>query len=666
MALPGVPFHPFENLSMSRTSALALTALACATSSTPFADPVQLEEIVVTATGTPQPIEDVQASVQVIDRQTLSQHSAHSVTEVLKSATGVQTNNSGASGAISIRGFNSNQSLVLINGQRRTNNYSSNNPNQISTFDIERIEIVRGPMSSLYGSDALGGVVNIITRQPGEDSGFSAQMTAGAAREGRETLQTGLNASFGNSTLGHLLTLEQEQRQPLRHDDSTQDDAGRLINLSAAYRGKWSPDGVQSLGWEVEIFDRDNDRDAEVLVRRPGGGKPTFDSVAYSNYEDERRNFYGLDYQRQIGAGELKLRTSYGRSSGATNRSFPETLKENTLYKQYQSDAFYRVPLFGEHKLTLGGGYNHDKLDVTINSQPASRNNRFLLLQNEWQINDAWTLVAGGRYDRFDDFGNAFTPKASLGWDDDGWRARLGYGKGFRAPSLLEQYASFSRAGGTTIITGNPNLQPEQSQSWELALGRTLGNLNLDAVLHHSDVDDLINARLVRSVPIVGGRYLGFYEYENVDKARIRGLELNAQWKATNALTLQAGYDWLDAVDANTGLRLEGRASRTARLEGSYALTSDWRITTRARHIGGYLSRKPDCRANCQLFNTRQSLVDLNIRHYLTEQVELFGGIDNLFDQRDPSNYVNNNAGTGGGRTDPDARYFYVGGRVEF
>lgn len=651
---------------MSRIPALALTALACATSSSLFAAPLELEEMVVTATGTPQPIEDVQASVQVIDRQELNQHSAHSVTEVLKSATGVQTNNSGATGAVSIRGFNSNQSLVLINGQRRTNNYSSNNPNQISTFDIERIEIVRGPMSSLYGSDALGGVVNIITRQPGEDPGISTQVTAGAAREGRETLQTGLNARFGDSTLGHSLTLEQEQRQPLRHDDSTQDDAGRLINLSAAYRGRWAPDEVQSLGWAVEIFDRDNDRDAEALVRRPGGGPPVFDSVAYSNYEDEQRNFYGLDYQRLIGAGELKLRSSYGRSSGATNRSFPETLKENTLYKQYQSDAQYSLPLFDSHKLTLGGGYKRDELDVTINSQSAARDNSFALLQDEWQINEAWTLVAGGRYDRFDDFDNALTPKASLGWSDEGWRARLGYGEGFRAPSLLEQYASFSRGGGSSVITGNPELQPEQSKSWELAFGRTLGNLDLDAVLHHSDVDDLINSRLVRSVPIGGGRFRGFYEYENVDKARIRGLELNAKWQASDALTLQAGYDWLDAIDANTDQRLEGRARRTYRLESSYALADDWRFTARARHTGDYLSRKPDCRVNCPLYDTRQTLVDLNISHNLTEQVELFTGIDNVFDQRDPSNYVNNNAGTGGGRSDPDARYFYVGSRVEF
>lgn len=643
----------------------ALTALACACSTVLHAQHLKLDDVVVTATGTPQPIKDVQASVQVIDRHELNQHSAHSVTEVLKSATGVQANNAGATGALSIRGFNSNQSLILINGQRRTNNYSSNNPNQISTFDIERIEIVRGPMSSLYGSDALGGVINIITRQPGEAPGVSAQVTAGAAREGRETLQSGINARFGDGALGHSLTLEQEHRNALRHEGSTQDDSGRLINLSAAYRGRWTPDDVQSLGWAVEIFDRDNDRDAQALIRRPGGGPPVFDTLDYSNFEDERRTFYSLDYQRLIGPGELKLRSSAGRSSGATNRSFPETQRETTLYKQYQSDALYSLPVLDTHKVTLGGGYNRDELEVTINAQRAARDNAFALLQDEWQINDQWTLVAGARYDRFDDFDNALTPKVSLGWRDGDWRARLGYGEGFRAPSLLEQYASFTRGGGTSVINGNPNLQPEQSQSWELALGRTLGALDLEAVLHQSDIDDLIMSRVVRSEPIGGGRFRNFSEYMNVDKARIRGLELNADWQASENLRLRAGYEWLDAMDANTDQRLEGRARRTYRLESTYTL-DDWSLTARARHVGDYLSRENGCRVGCEAYDTRQTLVDLNVSHNLTEQLALFAGIDNLFDQRDPDNYVNNNAGTGGGRNDPDARYFYVGSRIDF
>lgn len=626
----------------------------------------ELQTIVVTATGTPQPIQDVQASVQVIGQDELQRHSAHSLPEILRSATGVQASSSGSTGSISIRGFNTNQSLILLNGQRRTNNYSGNNPNQISTFDIERIEIIRGPMSSLYGSDALGGVVNIITRQPGKYPGICAQVTAGAAREGRETLQGGLHADFGDSTLGHSLTIEQEYRKPLRYDSSTQDDSGRLINRSAALRGRWTPNTAQSLGWNIEHYDRKSDRNAYALIRQGQSARPTYRQVPYNSYENERRNFYGLDYRDTIGTGQLKMRASYGRSYGNTNRSYPEIPQEDSLHKQYQTDLLYSLPLADTHQITLGGGYNRDELDVTINAGSATRTNRFALLQDEWQINDQWILVAGLRYDRFNHFESALTPRASLGWSNDAWHARISYGEGFRAPSLLEQYANFVRGNGSTLIQGNPNLQPEKSRSWELAAGWNYHSLKFQAALHQSNLDDLIVSTMTGTRPLGGNRNQNLYTYQNVEKARIRGLELTTDWKASQNLSFRAGYDWLDAKDTQTNLRLEGRARHTLRLETRYALSST-ALTLRLWRIGDYYSRPSSCRINCQAYNSSKTQTDINIRHHLNKQFELFAGIDNLFNERDPDNYINTGSNnTGGAYTDPDTRYFYLGTRLTF
>lgn len=642
---------------------LAITPCAHGEEST---TPSELQTIVVTATGTPQPIQDVQASVQVIGQDELQRHSAHSLTEILRSATGVQASSSGSTGSISIRGFNTNQSLILLNGQRRTNNYSSSNPNQISTFDIDRIEIIRGPMSSLYGSDALGGVVNIITRQPGKHPGIRAQITAGAAREGRETLQGGLHADFGDSTLGHSLTIDQEYRNLLRYDSSTHDDSGRLINRSAALRGRWTPNTAQSLGWNIEHYDRKSDRDAYALIRQGQSARPTYREVPYNSYENERRNFYGLDYRHAIGTGQLKGRTSYGRSYGNTNRSYPEIPQEDSLHKQYQTDLLYSLPLADTHQITLGGGYNRDELDVTINTGSATRTNRFALLQDEWQINDQWVLVAGFRYDHFNHFESALTPRASLGWSNDAWHARVSYGEGFRAPSLLEQYANFARGGGSSLIQGNPNLQPEKSRSWELAAGWDYNTFKFQAALHQSNLDDLIISAMTGTRPLGGNRNQSIYTYQNVEKARIRGLELTTAWKASQNLSFRAGYDWLDAKDTQTNLRLEGRARHTLRLETLYTQSSTT-LTLRLWHIGDYYSRPSGCRINCQAYNSSKTQTDLNIRHSLNTQLELFAGIDNLFNERDPDNYISTGSNnTGGAYTDPDTRYFYLGTRLTF
>lgn len=355
--------------------------------------------------------------MQVIEKEDIDRYAGHNVTEVLQQATSIQTRNSGANSSLTIRGLDSNQSLILINSQRRTGNYGNNNPSQISMHDIDRIEIVRGPMSSLYGADALGGVVNIIKKNPGQGAPVSAQVTLGTAREGRETLHSGVNLNFGSHKLGHTLSLEQEYRKPFKHDDSTADDLGRLENMSASYRGRWEPDDVQSLEWGIELFDRDNDRSA---IYQPRVG----DAYTYSNYEEERRDFYGLTYLRFMGPGELTLRTSMGKSDGSTNRSYPTTLREDTLYKQYQTAAIYQWRAHRSHHTTVGLGHIRDEIELTILSNSPKRNNGFVLAQDEWEINEQWTLVAGARHDHFDEF-NATTPRLSLGWAHAGSRARL-------------------------------------------------------------------------------------------------------------------------------------------------------------------------------------------------------------------------------------------------
>ncbi len=629
------------------------------------ADSHHLQPMVVTASGSSQAIADVQASVEVFDRSRIERGAAHNVTSVLKNASGVQANSGGATGSISIRGFNTNQSLILVDGQRRTNNYSSNNPNQLSLYDVERIEVVRGPMSSLYGSDALGGVVNVITRRPGSNPGVRVRSVIGATDGGRETLNTGFHLDTGNERLGHALTLEQLHRQSYRRSGDLEDDKGRLINLSLAYRGSWALDDSQSLDWTLEHFKRDNDLDAQALIRRPGSVPPVFDAVPFSRYEDEQRTFGSLAWERLVGPGELRLRGSYGRSLGSTNRSFPETRREDSDYRQYQTDLFYRLPLTTAHQLALGGGHNRDELDVTINSRAVKRNNSFAFAQDEWALNDAWTLVWGGRYDRFDDGDNAFTPRISLGWQGDIWRGRLGYGEGFRAPSLLEQYASFTRGGGRSLILGNPDLQPERSKALELALGVDLGVWQLDATLHESRVRDLIQAIQIGSEPLPGGGVRNLTQYQNVERARLRGLELAARWAATDQLALQASYDWLDARDRDSDQRLFGRPRHTLRLESQYSL-ADWNFTLRARHLRDFRSQQIGCRGVCPAYDTNLTWVDLQLGYQWSTQLDIFAGVDNLFDRPDPDNFVANNAGTGGAGNDPDARYLYLGANYRF
>jgi outer membrane cobalamin receptor len=606
--------------------------------------PRTLDAVVVTATGQQSAVRDVQASVEVVDRERLDRFADGSVAQALKHAAGVQASSGGATGDISIRGFNRTHTLVLVDGMRRTNNYGSNNPGQIGYFDIERIEIVRGPLSSLYGSEALGGVVNVITRHPGTNPGTDVMVTMGSADGGRETLQTGVNHRTGDAQLGHSLTVEQNYRGSLRHHDSIDDDFGRLNNWSGSYRGRWAPDTTQSLAWAVEVFDRDSEADYGDT-----------DANRHTRFEDERRYFGSMNYVREVGPGELTMRVSHGQSKGSTNRSHPDV--ETTDFKQQQADAVYQFYPHPEHAVSLGAGALRDDLDVSINSRSAQRVSRFVLAQDQWQLHPDWQLVAGVRMDRFDDFGTTTNPRISLGWQSGGWGARLGYGTAFRAPSLLEQYSSFVR--GRLLIRGNPDLDPEKSDTWEAMVRREFAHGHVELTLHRNEVDDLIESFTTQEM---SGR-LRVVEYRNIKRARIDGAELAASWRLNAGWSLDAGVDLIDARDAATDERLEGRARQTWRLESRYE-TGAWAYSLRARHLVDYLATGIDAPRGSAPYNTDLTRVDLSVRYTYRPDITLIAGIDNLFDQRDADNYSVTSGGTQ--RNDPDARYAYVGARMTF
>lgn len=603
-----------------------------------------LDQVVVTATGQTSPVRDVQASVEVIEAEKLRLHGDDNIAQALKQAVGVQASNGGATGDIAIRGFNRNHTLVLVDGFRRTNNYGSNNPTQIAIHDVERIEIVRGPLSSLYGSDALGGVVNVITRHPGRNPGTDITATTGAARDGRESLRIGVSTRLGDEHLGHALNVEQNFRNRLRHAGAAEDDLGRLNNWSGSYRGRLQPGSGQRISWAFEAFDRDGDGDAIDIQRQP-----------YSRFEDERRYFASVDYRQAVGDGEIVARGSVGQSKGETNRSHP--VIETTDYRQFQGDLIHHLFPHPDHAFSLGIGALRDELDVSINSREASRNNAFALVQDQWQIAPSWQLVGGLRVDNFDDFGSTTNPRVSLGWTHGAWSGRLGYGSAFRAPSLLEQYASFAR--GRLLIRGNAALDPEKSTTWEAMLRREFGAGLVEITLHRNRIRDLIDS--FTTDQMLGA--LRVVEYRNISRAAIDGVELVSRWQLADGLELSGGVDLTDARNADTDARLTGRARQTWRLETAYTRGA-WAWNLRARHMRDYLSVRIDAPRDALPVDSNLTRVDLGVQYHHDPRVTLFGGVDNIFDRRDPDNFAVTATGTQ--RNDPDARYAYVGVRVAF
>lgn len=643
------PLHSF---------ALALVACSVAAQTTPTRTTSQpAQTVVITASNRAQPIADVQAAVQVISQQELQGFAGTSLTEALMLATGVDARPNGANSTLAIRGIITNAGspvLVLVDGLRRTAKYAGTNLNLIALEDVERIEVVRGPMSALYGADATGGVVNIITKPVGtarEGSG-SVRATLGQTRGSqRETATAGATLNFGLAGAKHRVSVEQRDRGLFRYDPSAVTaDLSEIDQTFASYSGELAFTPDHHLGWTAEYM-KQRDTSPGLLAAAPPT-RPT--ATAFDGYEDERRSFHALRWRGALGPGQLSADVSAGRSVGSTTRSFP-TL-ETTDYRQQQAQLRYAFDL-GPHSLLVGTGRTVDDLAISITSQRTERSNDHVLVQDEWRIGAGFKLLAGLRHDRFNDFGSVNTPRVALSWTQGPWTLRLGHGEAFRAPSVLEQYSRFFR--GRFLIVGDPNLKPEENRTDEIALAWNGRQGSAEVTLFDSRVDNLIQAVTRPREPSDPASVTSRSQYANVAKARIKGVELQGRWRLTESFTAQWGVDFLDATDATTGARLTQRARWLGRLGARYGF-GPVAAEVRTRQYRGYWNADPAIRGSAP-FATSYGTVDLRLDWQAAPGLTLAAGIDNLGDRRQPVNWSNT-----GATMDPPARFFYLSGRYLF
>ncbi len=615
------------------------------------------QTVVVTASNRAQPIADVQAAVQVISPQELRRYAGTSLTEALMLAAGVDARPNGANSTLAIRGIITNAGspvLLLVDGLRRTAKYAGTNLNLIALEDVERIEIVRGPMSALYGADATGGVVNIITKAVAtarEGSG-SIRATLGQVRGGqRETAIGGGTLNFGLAGAKHRVSVEQRDRRLFRYNpNATLADLADIDQTFASYGGaiSFSPD--HHLGWTAEYM-KQRDTSPGLLAAAPPA-RPT--ATAFEGYENERRTFHALRWRGALGLGQLSADASTGRSLGATTRSFP--IIETTDYRQQQAQARYALDL-GAHSVLVGAGRTVDDLAISITSQRTERSNDHLLLQDEWRIGRGFKLLAGLRHDRFSDFGSVNTPRVALSWTEGPWTLRLGHGEAFRAPSVLEQYSRFFR--GRFLVIGNPDLKPEENRTDEIAVSWHGGPGSAELTLFDSRIDNLIQPVTRPRQPSDPANVTARSQWTNIAKARIKGAELQGRWRVTESLIAQWGVDYLDATDASSGVRLTQRARWAGRFGARYDV-GPWAVDVRTRQYRNYWNADPAIRGSAP-FATSYGTVDLRLERQLAPGLTVAAGVDNATDRRQPVNWSNT-----GATMDPPARFFYLSGRYLF
>jgi outer membrane receptor for ferrienterochelin and colicin len=601
-------------------------------------------QMMVTATRVEQSVVDVNASVQVISAEQLAGYSGRSLSEVLQFATGMIVRDLGSTSSISIRGFEYGHTLVLVDGLRRTEKYAGSNINNISLENIERIEIVRGPMSALYGSEALGGVVNIITRKPDGETRTELKATIGQAEnDQRETYILHGNTTWGSEAFGSRLGVEIKRRKPFRQDpDSPVTDINEEQRSFISYEGKLQLNDTDEVALTAEYLDQDDS----------GTGQNARTLATYDRLEQEQRYFFAANYSGLLNEGLLDLRASYGSSDARVNRG--TALDETTEFDQLQLEMDYGLDLTDAHFLNTGVGYRIDDAAISTLSQDVERKVYDLFVQDQWDITDNINLTMGARYDHYSDFGGTLNPRFMLSWRPENWTFRIGYGEGFKAPTLLNLYMT-DMIRGRYVIRGNPDLQPEESRSLEAAMAYAFERGRLEVSLHSSKIDNLIESQLT------GNIVDGYTEsvYYNIAEAEIKGVEAVANLNIDSKSKARLSIEYLDARDATTDERLIDRPrwQASASLDRRFGLL---KVEGRVRHVEDFWGSDATTFGSPN-FNSNFTTMDVNLEYPLSDSFSLFGGIDNLFNAQLPANMA-----WRGTPDDPGARYYYAGVKASF
>ena len=571
-------------------SLLACSILSSSTIAMANPAPAQLGETVVSASGFEQKITDAPASISVVSNADLRKKRYSSLAQALDDVEGIDIKQgTGKTGGlnISMRGMPSDYTLILIDGRRQNpaGNVTPNGFNETSTSfmppmsAIERIEVIRGPMSTLYGSDAMGGVINIITKKVGTE--WTGSVTADYTyQEERDFGDTGSTSFYSSGPLVEGL-LGLNVRGSFFDRQASDLSYGSGIDVSK--RGP-SPVEAQNfnLGARLNFTPHDNhdfaldfekgrqryNNDECQLGTLDGQNDncngPSTKALGYLDEQKFERDQYALTHTGRFALGTLDSAITYnmtetlgrtipGNSIGkAPNASFPSiiagdnrTLKSKDLIL----DTKFVAPITDNNMTTVGAQYIDSKLEDGIATDIFKQESAAIFAENEWHIIDDLALTLGGRYDRHQAFGGNFSPRAYLVWNTtDNWTLKGGVSKGYKTPDLNDLHNGVNGATkqGQTITIGNPNLKPEKSTSTELAAYfDSLNGLNANVTLFHNKFKDKISSG--PSIACSFNTNNSCSQDINVDDAVTKGVELAAQWYFTDDWSIKGNYTYTDS-----------------------------------------------------------------------------------------------------------------------
>ncbi|CAI0896701.1 ligand-gated channel protein [Serratia quinivorans] len=632
----------------NQLTALIIAALGSASA---FAAPQNdaQDTMVVTASGFQQKIQDSAASISVIPRQQIEDKAYRDITDALKDVPGVVVTGGASSSDISIRGMSSKYTLILVDGKRvDTRGTRPNSDNSgieqgwLPPLEaIERIEVVRGPMSSLYGSDAMGGVINVITRKTSRrewKGSLHGDATFQERSDSGDIFQT--NAYASGPLIDGLLGLRVNGLLSRRAEDKIVNGFNEQRMRSGTAVFSLTPDDKNEFDFEVgrSLQDRNSTPGMSAAAERCSKGKCTPNQVSESKYT---RTNYALTHNGYYDIGNT---TSYIQRE-ETNNPGRNMKMYNTIFNTQNQFEL------GAHMLNLGGQYRYEKLADSGNQLKAAQDlNQLtrwswaLFAEDEWAMTNDFSLTSGIRMDQDQNYGNHWTPRMYGVWHlTEQFTLKGGVSAGYRSPDLRQSSASWGQetGGGSRkgIIVGNPDLQPEKSLSEEIAvIWDNQQGLNAGVTLFNTDFKDKITeVRRCEETPdcTIGGTSYDFIsDRTNVDKANMRGVETTFGWQISKDWKWNTNYTYTSSEQKSgefQGQALNQMPKHMINSVLDWQATHDvslWsRVNFRSK-TSEYLSRTSMAKST-----PSYTFVDAGVSYKANKNLQVTGGVYNILDK---------------------------------
>jgi outer membrane receptor for ferrienterochelin and colicins len=579
------------------------------------ASALPLDEIVVTASRREQRLADVTVPTEIITRETIEQTGASNLAAALTEQTGIQFDGGHPAGSgVMLQGLSNERVLVLVDGQPLYGRISGTlDLARLPTAIVERVEVVKGPQAALYGSEAMGGVVNVVTRAPA-----AAGLNGGARLVGGSGGRREAGAS-GELHAGELGALVDVGRRDVDRAAGRPEESGALAErLDVMGRVRWQPDSSFSLETSTMVLDE--------RQRWPSGTQFDFaDNTQVSarvaaDWRSGRHHFRPTIYLSRF--EHLARRSAFSQPIAGTGDRQDQRLVE--------AELLYGTRVLGQ-SLDAGVELRQERISSTdgrIEGGTRTLYSAEPFAQLEL-ARDRWSVVPGLRLSWNERWGSTLTPRVAGRYRlSDALSLRAAVGRGFRAPDFKELYLQFTNDAAGYAVYGNHQLRPEHSTNVAAGLEWAGARVYGRAQGFWNDLRDFIETRPVAP----DGSGLLLFRYANVARGRTWGAELEGGLVLA-PVRIEAGYAWLGTEDGATGRPLLGRPEHSARLTTSVAPTPALRATVTGLYTGATPMERD---ADGAIVSEREAFlrVDARLAQRLPWGLELSVGADNLFDQR--------------------------------